>query len=41
MTSNEYLLWCAEIIANDKNISEQTIIVMFLEYKKLVLIENK
>ena len=40
MTSNDYLLRCAEIIVNDKNISEQTIIIMFLEYKKILLNET-
>jgi hypothetical protein len=38
-SSNDYILRCAEIIVNDKNISEQTIIIMFLEYKKILLSE--
>lgn len=39
--SDDYIYRCAEVIVNDKNISETTIITMFLEYKKLILIEKK
>ena len=40
-TSNQYCLRCAEIIKADPKISEQTILIMFLNYGKLVLQENK
>lgn len=39
--SDEYIYRCAEVILNDKNISETTIITMFLEYKKQILNEIK
>jgi hypothetical protein len=34
--SDEYIYRCIDIIKNDKNISEQTIIIMFLQYKELL-----
>ena len=34
--SESHIYNCADIILHDKNISETTIIIMFLEYKKLV-----
>jgi hypothetical protein len=39
-SSANYILRCAETIRADKNISEQTIITMFLEYGQLLLNEN-
>jgi hypothetical protein len=35
-TSNEHLYKCVDIILNDKNISEKTIILMFVLYKELL-----
>ena len=35
-TSNEHLYKCVDIILNDKNISEKTIILMFVLYKNLL-----
>jgi hypothetical protein len=40
-TSTEYIYICADIIRADKNISEETIILMFLKYGQLLLDENK
>jgi hypothetical protein len=34
--SDEYIYRCIDIIKNDKNISEQTIVIMFLQYKELL-----
>lgn len=39
ITSNEHIFRCAEVILNDKNISEQTIVIMFLTYKELLIKE--
>lgn len=39
-TSAEYILRCAEIIRADKEISERTIQIMFLEYGRLLLDEK-
>ena len=40
--SSEYALMCSEMIKADPNISEQTIIIMFIEYgKKLLKEKNK
>lgn len=41
MDSNKYIYRCAEVILNDKNLSETTIITMFLEYKRLLYEEFK
>lgn len=38
-TSNDYLLRCAATIKADPNISEDTIILMFVEYKKKLMEE--
>lgn len=37
--SNDHIFRCADIILNDKNISEETIIVMFMTYKELLINE--
>ena len=34
--SDEHLYQCVDIILNDKNISEKTIILMFVLYKELL-----
>ena len=34
--SDEHIHRCVDVIKNDKNISEQTIIIMFLQYKELL-----
>lgn len=39
--SNDYIYRCAEVILNDKNLSETTIVTMFLEYKRLLHEEFK
>lgn len=33
-SSNDYAIRCAETIVADKNITEDTILIMFMEYKK-------
>lgn len=33
-SSNDYAIRCAETIVADKNITENTILIMFMEYKK-------
>lgn len=40
-TSKEYIYRCVDIIKADKNISETTIILMFLFYGELLLQESK
>jgi hypothetical protein len=39
--SDDHIYRCVDIIKNDKNVSEQTIILMFLQYKDLILRENE
>lgn len=39
--SNEHLYRCLDIMNADKNISEETRIIMFVEYAKLVSEESK
>ena len=38
--SDDHIYRCIEIILNDKNVSEQTLILMFLVYKDLILKEK-
>jgi hypothetical protein len=38
--SDEHIYRCVDIIRNDKTLSEQTIILMFLVYKDLILNER-
>lgn len=40
-TSSQYILRCAETIKADPNISHDTIIIMFMEYKRLLFQELK
>lgn len=39
-TSTDYIYRCVEVIKNDKNISEDTLIIMFIEYGKRLLKEK-
>ena len=39
-SSNEYIFRCVEVIKADKNISEDTLIIMFIEYGKKLLKEK-
>ena len=39
-TSIEYIYRCIEVIKSDKNISEETLIIMFIEYGKKLLKEK-
>lgn len=41
LTSKEYMYHCINILQSDKTTSDAVIILMFLEYKKRVLKENK
>lgn len=41
-TSGDYAIRCADVIKADPNISEETIIIMFMEYgQKLLTEKNK
>mgnify|MGYP001571272512 FL=1 len=40
MTSANYILWCVAVIKADPNISENTIMLMFVEYGKKLLEEK-
>lgn len=39
--SEKFMYRCIEMIQHDKNLSENTLIIMFMCYKKLVEIEAK
>ena len=39
-SSKEYLFRCLDIMKADKNLSEETKIIMFVEYARLVLKEH-
>lgn len=39
-TSIEYIYRCVEVIRADKNISEDTLVIMFIEYGKKLLKEK-
>jgi hypothetical protein len=39
-TSNEYIYRCVEVIKADRNISEDTLVIMFIEYGKKLLKEK-
>lgn len=39
MRSEDYIYHCSDIIRNDKNISDATIVTMFVEFKKKILSE--
>lgn len=38
-SSSDYAIRCAETIVADKNITEETILIMFMEYKKILFKE--
>lgn len=40
-SSQQYAIRCAEIIKADKNVSNDTILLMFIEYGKKYLNENQ
>ena len=40
MNSNDFIFHCADVIKADRLLSEETIVIMFLEYKKKVLREE-
>jgi len=39
-SSEQYIYWCVDVIKADKNISEDTIIIMFVQYGKKLLKEK-
>ncbi len=39
--SDDHIWRCVDIIKNDKSISDNTIVLMFFEYKRLILEENE
>ena len=40
ITSNDYIFHCIDIIKADKNVSEHTLTIMFIEYGRLLLLEK-
>ena len=38
--SDKHIYRCVDILKNDKNVSDETIILMFLLYKSLILKEQ-
>jgi hypothetical protein len=44
LESEKFMYRCIELMKHDKNLSEETLIIMFMQYKRLVqqeLINNK
>lgn len=39
--SEKFMYRCIELIKHDKNLSEETLIIMFMQYKYLIEVENK
>lgn len=39
-TSQNYAIRCAETLVADRTITEETIFIMFMEYKKILLRES-
>jgi len=39
-SSEQYIYWCVDVIKADKNISEDVIITMFVEYGKKLIKEK-
>lgn len=39
--SNNHIHRCVDVIKNDKDISHNTLIIMFLQYKEILLTEYK
>jgi hypothetical protein len=36
LESEKFMFRCIELIKHDKNLSEETLIIMFMQYKRLV-----
>lgn len=41
LESDKFMFRCIELITHDKNLSEETLIIMFMQYKQLVEEETK
>lgn len=41
LESEKFMYRCIELIKHDKNLSEETLMIMFMQYKHLIEIENK
>lgn len=41
LESEKFMYRCIELIKHDKNLSEETLIIMFMQYKYLIEVENK
>jgi hypothetical protein len=41
LESESFMVRCVELIQHDKNLSEETLIIMFMQYKKLLELEIK
>ena len=39
--SEKFMFRCIELIKHDKNLSEETLMIMFMQYKKLIEEETK
>jgi hypothetical protein len=41
LESESFMYRCIELIQNDKNLSEETLMIMFMQFKKLLELEIK
>jgi hypothetical protein len=41
LESEKFMMRCIELIQHDNNLSEETLIIMFMQYKRLVEQEQK
>ena len=40
LESEKFMYRCIELIKHDKNLSEETLMIMFMQYKRLLEMEN-
>ena len=40
LESEKFMFRCIELIKHDKNLSEETLMTMFMQYKRLLEMEN-
>lgn len=40
LESEKFMFRCIELIKHDKNLSEETLMIMFMQYKRLLEMEN-
>ena len=41
LESEKFMFRCIELIKHDKTLSEETLMIMFMQYKHLLEMENK